>query len=33
MQALAVASPLKRRDQAQSGALVIETIMNMLGSR
>ena len=34
MQALAVASPFgKRRDQAQSGALVVETIMNMLGSR
>ena len=34
MQALATASPFgKRRDQTQSGALVVNTIMQMLGSR
>lgn len=34
MQALSSTSPFgKRRDQTQSGALVVETIMNMLGSR
>ena len=34
MQALSTASPLgKRQDQQQSGALVINTILNMLGSK
>ncbi len=34
MQALSSASPLgKRQDQQQSGALVINTILNMLGSK
>ncbi len=34
MQALATASPLgKRQDQQQSGALVINTILNMLGKK
>lgn len=34
MQALSAASPLgKRQDQQQSGALVINTILNMLGSK